>query len=61
MNEPKTPVEAKPELKLTKTLAGAAVLLAVVALATAPRNITPNAFLDQGEPFFPTSPTRTSR
>lgn len=53
MNEPKTTVEAKPELKLTRTLAGTAVLLAVVALATVPRNITPGAFLDQGEPFFP--------
>jgi len=41
------------ELKLTKTLAGAALLLAIVAIVTAPRNITPSAFLDQGEPFFP--------
>ncbi len=53
MSEPATPVEAKPELRLTQTLAGAAVLLAVIALATAPRNSTPNDFLDQGEPFFP--------
>ena len=45
--------ETKSELKLTKTLAGAALLLAVVAFATAPRNITPSAFLDQGELFFP--------
>jgi len=41
------------ELKLTKTLAGAALLLAIVAFVTAPRNITPSAFLDQGEAFFP--------
>lgn len=53
MSERATPVEAKPELRLTQTLAGAAVLLAVIALATAPRNSTPNDFLDQGEPFFP--------
>ena len=46
--------DQKNELKLTKTLAGAAGLLAVVALVTAPRNITPSAFLDQGELFFPT-------
>ena len=48
--------DQKNELKLTKTLAGAAGLLAVVALVTAPRNITPSAFLDQGELFFPTFP-----
>jgi len=45
--------EEKTELKLTKTLAGAALLLSVLAIATAPRNITPSAFLDQGEAFFP--------
>ena len=49
----KTEVTGKSELKLTMTLAGAALLLTVVALATAPRNVTPSAFLDQGEPFFP--------
>jgi hypothetical protein len=43
----------KGELNLTGKLAGAAVLLAIVAIATAPKNITPDAFLDQGEPFFP--------
>ena len=41
------------ELRLTKTLAGAALLLAMVAWATAPRNITPSAFRDIGETFFP--------
>ena len=46
-------METKSELRLTQTLAGAAALLAIVAVVTAPRNITPNAFLDQGEAFFP--------
>ena len=41
------------ELRLTKSLAGAALLLALVAWATAPRNITPSAFRDIGETFFP--------
>lgn len=45
--------ETGSDLKLTKTLAGAAALLAIVTLATAPRNVTPSTFLDQGEPFFP--------
>jgi len=38
-----------------KTLAFAAVAVVLVALALlfAPRRITPDAFLDQGEPFFP--------
>ena len=45
--------EQQSELKLTKTLAGAALLLMIVAIVTAPRNVTPSAFLDQGEPFFP--------
>lgn len=45
--------EQRSELKLTKTLAGAALLLAIVAIVTAPRNVTPSAFLDQGESFFP--------
>jgi hypothetical protein len=46
-------METKSDLKLTKTLAGAALLLAVVAVATAPRNVTPSAFSDLGESFFP--------
>jgi len=53
VNEQETQVEAKPELRLTRTLAGTAVLLAIIALATAPRHITPSDFFDQGEPFFP--------
>ncbi len=40
------------ELKKTSTYAGAAVLLAVIALLTAPRNSVPDAFADRGEPFF---------
>jgi len=35
------------------TWAGAAILLLVLAFLTAPRGITPDAFLDQGEAFFP--------
>ncbi len=46
-------METRSEMKLTKTLAGAAALLAVVAFATAPRNVTPSAFSDVGEAFFP--------
>ncbi len=46
-------METGSEMKLTKTLAGAAALLAVVAIATAPRNVTPSAFSDIGESFFP--------
>ncbi len=46
-------METRSEMKLTKTLAGAGVLLAVVAFATAPRNVTPSAFSDLGEAFFP--------
>ncbi|HEY7817446.1 MAG TPA: DUF4340 domain-containing protein, partial [Vicinamibacteria bacterium] len=46
-------METQGDMKLTKTLAGAAVLLAVVAFATAPRNVTPSAFSDVGESFFP--------
>ncbi|MGH9324635.1 MAG: DUF4340 domain-containing protein [Vicinamibacteria bacterium] len=46
-------MEKKSELTLTKTLAGAAALLAIVAFVTAPRNVTPSAFGDLGEAFFP--------
>ena len=41
------------EIKKTLIFGGTAVVLALLALVTAPRKITPNAFLDQGEPFFP--------
>ncbi|MFQ5512655.1 MAG: DUF4340 domain-containing protein [Candidatus Krumholzibacteriia bacterium] len=41
------------ETRKTLTLVGAAVVLSILALVTAPKRITPNAFLDQGEPFFP--------
>jgi hypothetical protein len=35
------------------TYAGAALLLLTLAFLTAPRHITPDAFLDRGEAFFP--------
>jgi hypothetical protein len=41
------------ELKKTLYLAGGAVVLALLAIATAPRPSTPDAFADRGEPFFP--------
>ncbi len=41
------------ENKKTVVFAGVAVALAILALIFAPRRITPDAFLDQGEPFFP--------
>ncbi len=40
------------ENKKTLIMAGAAVVLAVVAFFMAPGRITPDAFLDQGESFF---------
>ena len=41
------------ELKKTLYLAGGALVLALLAIATAPRPTTPDAFADRGEPFFP--------
>lgn len=41
------------ELKLTGIFAGVAVVLAIIALAFSPGRITPEAFVDQGEVFFP--------
>ncbi len=41
------------EIKKTGYFVGAAVLLALIAWAFAPDRITPDAFLDQGEPFYP--------
>ena len=41
------------ERKKTLIFAGAALLLLVLAILTAPRTKTPDAFLDQGELFFP--------
>jgi hypothetical protein len=41
------------ENRRTLVFAGVAIVLAALALVTAPRKITPSAFLDQGEPFFP--------
>jgi hypothetical protein len=47
------------ETKKTLIFGGAAIVLALLAILTAPRKITPGAFLDQGEAFFPefTDPT----
>ena len=41
------------ETRRTMTYAGAALLLLTLAFLTAPRHITPDAFLDRGEAFFP--------
>lgn len=42
-----------PELRRTQTLAGAALLLTVLAAVSAPRNPEPGDFVDLGERFFP--------
>ena len=41
------------ETRKTMTYAGAALLLLTLAFLTAPRTVTPDAFLDRGEAFFP--------
>lgn len=41
------------ELQKTLAFAGVAVFMMLLAFITAPRQVTPDAFLDQGEPFFP--------
>ncbi len=41
------------ELKKTGYFAGAAIVLALLAFAFSPSRITPDAFMDQGEQFFP--------
>ena len=41
------------ELKKTTVFGGAAILLVVLALLTAPRRAVPDAFFDVGETFFP--------
>ncbi|MEW6050973.1 MAG: DUF4340 domain-containing protein [Candidatus Zixiibacteriota bacterium] len=41
------------ENKKTLAFLGVALVLAILAFVTAPRQITPQAFSDQGEPFFP--------
>ncbi len=41
------------ELKKTLAFGGIALILALLAFLTAPRQVTPDAFLDLGEPFFP--------
>ena len=42
------------EVRKTITIVGVAFILAVLALVTAPANVTPDEFLDKGEAFFPT-------
>ncbi len=41
------------EMRKTIFFAGAALVLAALALATTPRQKAPDEFFDQGEPFFP--------
>ncbi len=41
------------EIKKTMTFGGAALVLVLLALITAPRQTTPDAFVDRGEAFFP--------
>ena len=41
------------ELKTTQRIAGAAIVLGLLAFATAPGRVAPDAFFDVGEPFFP--------
>ncbi len=41
------------EIKKTMTFGGVALFLALLALVTAPRVSTPDAFVDRGEAFFP--------
>jgi hypothetical protein len=41
------------ETKTTLWFAGSAIVLLILAILLAPGRITPSAFLDQGQPFFP--------
>ncbi len=41
------------EIKKTAIFGGVAIVLALLALASAPRRLVPDAFLDRGEAFFP--------
>ena len=41
------------ELKKTQRIAGAAIVLGLLAFATTPGRVAPDAFFDVGEPFFP--------
>ncbi len=41
------------EMRKTLIFGGAAAVLLTLALVTAPGKVTPDAFFDQGEPFFP--------
>lgn len=51
--EETTSRSAGPELRRTQTIAGAALLLTVLAAVSAPRNPEPSDFVDLGERFFP--------
>ena len=41
------------ELQKTQRIAGAAILLGLLAFASTPGRVVPDAFFDVGEPFFP--------
>ena len=41
------------EKRKTIFFGGAAIVLLLLVLITSPRSVTPEAFLDQGEAFFP--------
>jgi hypothetical protein len=41
------------EMRKTLIFCGVAIILAALAVLTAPKRVTPGAFLDQGKPFFP--------
>jgi Domain of unknown function (DUF4340) len=41
------------EMRKTLVFCGVAIVLAALAVLTAPRRVTPGAFVDQGKPFFP--------
>ncbi len=53
VTEPTAAAPDRPELRRTQTIAGAALLLVVVAAVSAPRNPEPGDFVDVGERFFP--------
>ena len=41
------------ELKRTQRISGAALVLGLLAFATTPGRVAPDAFFDVSEPFFP--------
>ena len=40
------------ELRKTMVFGAAGVVLVLIAIVTSPKQLTPDAFFDQGEPFF---------